>query len=279
MVLEWLSPYLKLIDELRRRVIIMAGAIGALFIICITFELRPATVLGLPLAYLYPNAFDPIAIQFFRKMRDDLVPATVGGQPITTAVMAPLDAMMVEIKVALFLSIAIAMPVIVYQLGKFLSPALKSTERRLLVRIAAPSALLFIAGAVFAYMFVVPFVFEFMYSIAGSMVDQMFLSPSEFIDFTLTFLFGFGLAFELPILMIGLCALGILSPDFWKRNWRYATVAIFVFAAVITPDGSGVTMMIVAIPMLFLYIAGYLISKYKYGKRKERWTQRFARTG
>jgi sec-independent protein translocase protein TatC len=249
---EWLNAYLEHLDDLRKRTIIIAATIGAIFFFCIVFELRTVVVSGITLAYPYPNPFNPVAIQLFTKMRADLVPAAIDNEPIITAVLTPLDAIMVEIKLA-------------YQIGKFIAPALKPKEKSLLIKIALPSALLFIAGAVFAYMFVVPFVFSFLYRIAGSMVDQTLLSPGEFIDFTLTFLIGFGLAFELPVFMIGLCSLGLVQPDFWKKNWRYATVAIFVFGAVITPDGSGVTMFLVAIPMLVLYLAGYLISRYKYG--------------
>ncbi len=264
MSFEWLNAYLEHLDDLRKRIIVIAASIGAIFFFCIVFELKTVVVSGITLAYPYPNPFNPVAIQLFVKMRADLVPAAINGQPIITAVLTPLDAIMVEIKVALFIAVAIGMPIIVYQIGKFIAPALKPKEKSLLVKIALPSALLFIAGAVFAYMFVVPFVFSFLYRIAGSMVDQTFLSPGEFIDFTLTFLIGFGLAFELPVFMVGLCALGLVQPDFWKKNWRYSTVAIFVFGAVITPDGSGVTMFLVAIPMLVLYLAGYLISRYKY---------------
>ena len=81
---------------------------------------------------------------------------------------------------------------------------------------------------------------------------------SEFLDFVLWFSLAFGIAFELPVVMYGLSYLGIVTPEFWKKNWRYATIAIFIFGAVITPDGSGVTMMLVSIPMLFLYVAGYI---------------------
>ena len=72
------------------------------------------------------------------------------------------------------------------------------------------------------------------------------------------FSLAFGLAFELPVVMYGLSYLGIVTADFWKKNWRIAAIAIFVFGAVITPDGSGVTMMLVAVPMLFLYVGGYV---------------------
>ncbi len=263
---DWLAGYLEHLEELRKRIIYVAATIGVIFAFCIMFELIPVNLFGIQMAYPYPNAFHPVAIQIFEQMRADLVPTMINNVPIQTVVMSPVDAIMVEIKIGLFVAVALGMPVIVYQFGKFIAPALKPTEKRLLVKIALPATLLFITGAIFAYLFVVPFVFSFLYRIASNMVDNLFLNPGEFIDFTLTFLFGFGLAFELPVFMIGLCALGLVKPEFWKNNWRYATVAIFVFGAVITPDGSGVTMFLVAIPMLVLYLAGYGISKYKYGK-------------
>ncbi|MEE9489510.1 MAG: twin-arginine translocase subunit TatC, partial [Thermoplasmata archaeon] len=85
-------------------------------------------------------------------------------------------------------------------------------------------------------------------------------NPSEFVDFTLLFLLSFGLAFELPILMVGSTFLGVVDDHFWRRNWRFAAVAIFIFGAVITPDGSGITMMLVSLPMLGLYVLGYFLS-------------------
>lgn len=252
--------FLDHLDELRRRIIRIVAVCVPLFMIFILVELKPADLLGLPLFYPTVNVFHPIAIQFFNRMEADLLPAGV-----ETVVMGPTDAIFVEFKIALFLSVLFGMPVIVYELGRFLAPALKPKERRMLIRSAIPAAMLFVAGAVFAYVFILPFVFSFLYEIASSLVQHTYLNPSEFVDFTLLFLFSFGLAFELPIIMIGSTTLGVVDALFWKRNWRFATVAIFIFGAVITPDGSGITMMIVSLPMLALYAAGYFLSARMYG--------------
>src|SRR5436309_1367552 len=117
---------------------------------------------------------------------------------------------------------------------------------------------LFIAGVLVSLLVVLPFTFPFLYAFAYSFGATPLLRLDEFLDFVLWFSLAFGLAFELPVVMYGLSYLGIVSPEFWKKNWRYATIAIFIFGAVITPDGSGVTMMLVSIPMLFLYVAGYV---------------------
>ncbi|MFQ6106306.1 MAG: twin-arginine translocase subunit TatC [Thermoplasmata archaeon] len=247
--------FLDHLDEFRKRILRILAVIMLLFVIFILVEADTTQVLGLPVVYPTVNVFHPIAIQFFGKMEADLVP-----EGVETAVMGPTDAILVEFKIALFLSILFAMPVIVHQMGRFLAPALRRREKRLLLQISVPSALLFITGAVFAYMFVLPFVYDFLYSIAFNLVDNTYLNPSEFVDFTLLFLFSFGLAFELPIIMSGITFLGVVDARFWRRNWRYSAVAIFIFGAVITPDGSGITMMMVSLPMLALYALGYSLS-------------------
>ncbi|MEE9489400.1 MAG: twin-arginine translocase subunit TatC, partial [Thermoplasmata archaeon] len=215
--------FLDHLDELRRRTLRILAVCGILFMIFILVEVEPAEVSGVPIVHPTFNVFHPIAIQFFGQMEADLIP-----EGVETAVMGPTDAILVEFKIALFLSILFAMPIIVYELGRFLAPALKSKERRILLQFSIPAALLFVTGAVFAYLFVLPFVYDFLYKIAFNLVDNTFLNPSEFVDFTLLFLFSFGLAFELPILMVGSTFLGVVDVHFWRRNWRFAVVAIFI---------------------------------------------------
>jgi sec-independent protein translocase protein TatC len=75
------------------------------------------------------------------------------------------------------------------------------------------------------------------------------------------FLIAYGLVFELPIIMAGLTNLGVVQAEFWKENWRYAFVGMVIFGAIVTPDGSGITQLIVAFPMMLLYVIGYFIAK------------------
>ena len=265
------------IAELRKRALVIGVTFFVFFGIVITFELRFARVWGMTIPYIYPDMYNAIAIQFFKFLYVNVAPSYTIAPP---AIFTPMSGIMVEMKIAMFISLALSMPVIVYQLGKFLAPALRPREKRFIIKIALPATLLFISGAAFAYLFVLKFMFDFLYSIGiamvgftdpatGAYVYIAYLSIEEFIDFTLMILLAFGLAFELPVIMVGLSGIGLVSPDFWKRNWRYAMVAIFVFGAVITPDGSGVTMLMVSLPMVFLYVAGYLVSKRIVSKRKK----------
>src|SRR3989454_8498930 len=188
-----------------------------------------------------------------RPPRSTLFPYTTLFRSV---VLTPWEPVIVQFKVALFLAIVAISPVSTYEFWRFVAPALRPRERRLIVRVSVPVVLLFLAGVVMSFLVVLPFTFSFLYGIAIAMGAQPLLQLQEFLDFILLFSLGFGVAFELPVVMYGLSALGIVGADFWKRHWRLATFAIFFFGAAITPDGSGVTMMLVAIPMLFLYIGG-----------------------
>ena len=89
----------------------------------------------------------------------------------------------------------------------------------------------------------------------------------DFVSFILQFLLAFGISFQLPLIMYAISQSGMIDAKFWRKNIRYAIVAIVIFGAIITPDGSGVTMWFIAGPMIGLYLAGMLIVE-----RKERQT-------
>jgi sec-independent protein translocase protein TatC len=253
---DGISGFFDHLGELQRRLKWIVVVLVAFFIISITIELVPVDVGGVPLAYPTPNVFNATALQFFNKMVADLKPANV-----SVIVTSPLDGVVVEMKIGLFLSVALSMPVILYELGGFIAPALKRREKRFIIRTAGPASVLFVLGALFAYVFILPFVFDFLYSIGGAISDEQFLQADLFVDFVLMFMLAFGLVFELPVVMVGITALGVVKPSFWKEYWRYSLAGILIFGAVITPDGSGVTMILVALPMIVLYVLGYLVSR------------------
>src|SRR3990170_5023381 len=178
-------------------------------------------------------------------------PVDLGG----TTVWLPLPTL--QQNVAMFLAVILTSTVMTVEFWRFVAPGLKPKERRLIFRLTAPVVILFVAGVLMSLLVVLPFTFPFLYTFARGLGAEPLLTVEAFLDFVVMFSLGFGLAFELPVVMYGLSYLGIVQPDFWKKNWRYAAIAIFIFGAVITPDGSGITMMLVALPMLVLYAAGY----------------------
>lgn len=247
-------------EELRRRLLRIVVAIGAITAFVLTFHIEPAGVGGITLYYPVPEPLDNIAAQLTGHMRGALVPD--GVQLIQTE---PGQAFFAQIYVAALVGLAAGMPVIVRELVAFIRPALKDGEVHVGRAITIPAVGLFAAGCLFSYAAVVPFVLEFLYSYGESSGLVTFLNVIGFVTFVLQFLLAFGFSFQLPLVMYAASASGIVGAGFWRRNARYAIVAIVVFGAVITPDGSGVTMWFVAGPMLALYAAGTLAIR-----RKER---------
>ncbi len=125
-----------------------------------------------------------------------------------------------------------------------------------IIKIVLPVFLLFIFGVVFSYLLVIPFTLNFLYSYGESIGAETFLTVNDFITFVLQFILGFGIAFQLPIIMYLLSLSGLTDSKFWQKNFRYTIIIITIFGAVITPDGSGVTMWFVALPMIALYAVG-----------------------
>jgi sec-independent protein translocase protein TatC len=198
------------------------------------------------------------------------VPAQVDGQTVAFTFRAPWDGVVVQLKTALFLALIATSPLTAYEIGRFIGPALKPSEKRLLFRVTLPILVLFFAGILLCLVVVLPFTFSLLYTYQTALgANLLLLFADDFISFVLLFMLAFGLAFELPVLMYGLTSLGIISSEFWKNNWRFAAIAIFVFGAIITPDGSGITMFLVALPMLALYVLGYAASV-RLERRRER---------
>ncbi|MGB8189378.1 MAG: twin-arginine translocase subunit TatC [Nitrososphaeraceae archaeon] len=246
-------------------------------IICLSFGLKSFTVvLSLPPAisflnftsdshssdssvvlrfyYPYPNPFENIAVQLTLLLKDTLLPPEV--KFIQTA---PGQAFFAQIHISLLLSIICSIPIIAREVFAFIYPALSTKTTTAIYKITLPILLLFIMGIVFSYLLVIPFTLSFLYRYGESLGAETFVTVSDFMTFVLQFMLGFGLAFQLPVIMFGLSLTGLVDSTFWSKNLRYAIVIIAIFGALITPDGSGITMWFVSIPMIVLYVLGIMI--------------------
>ena len=245
-------------EELRKRAIYCLLTVSAISVFCFIFGLRPIEVGGITLYYPYPELFNNINTQVFNQIKNDLIrDPRIELIPIGIA-----DTMIVQLEISLFLGILFGMPMIVYHLGKFIAPGLYPNEKAILIKTAFPATILFAIGCSFAYFIIIPFTIDFLYGFTFAMGVTPYLSLQSFVSFVTLFLLAYGLVFELPIIMVGLTRLGVVQAEFWRDNWRYAFVAMVIFGAVITPDGSGITQLIVAMPMMLLYVIGYLIARY-----------------
>ena len=165
----------------------------------------------------------------------------------------PTETFMLTMKLAFFAGIVIAFPFILYFILQFVLPGLKEEERRALWPALAIGFGLFLGGVLFAYFYVLPNVLTFFYEWGKEIGVSNDWRIGYYISFATTFVLIFGLAFELPVVVMTLVKLGILSHSTMRETRTYAVLAIFVIAALITPTPDIMTLSLLALPMCFLY--------------------------
>ena len=246
------------LNELRKRVLRIAIVVGVIAVFLMTFHLETMTYSGIVLYYPTPEPLNNIAAQLTDYFRTNLVPTDV--QLIQTA---PGQAFFAQVYIAALIGLVAGTPVIIREIVNFLKPALKENEINVGKTITVPAMGLFISGCLFAYFIVIPFMLEFLYKYGAASGLITFLNIMDFVTFVLQFLLAFGLSFQLPIIMYAFSQSGMTDAKFWRRNIRYAIIIIVIFGAVVTPDGSGVTMWFIAGPMIGLYLAGMVLVERK----------------
>lgn len=165
------------------------------------------------------------------------------------------DAFFVEIKVAFFAAMMLAFPVIANQLWQFVAPGLYRNEKRALLPFLLATPVLFLSGAALAYYVAIPLALHFLLGFQGNLggIQQEALpAVGNYLSFVMQFLFGFGLAFLLPILLMLLERAGIVTRKQLIAARRYAIVGAFAIAAVLTPPDIGSQLML-AVPLIILY--------------------------
>ena len=250
------------LSELRGCVVRIGLTIAGTSLFFFIFGLRPGELFGFDIVYPYPDMTNNISNLVFLQIKNDLLPGNLQLFP-----MRLIDPILINVQISLFLGIFCSTPMIFIQVGYFIGPGLYDHEKGMLKWIALPATLLFALGCLFSYFIITPFMIDFMYMYIESMDTVPIVSIADFISFILMMTLAFGLMFELPIFMVGFTRLGLVSPDFWKRHWRAALIIMAFIGAIITPDGSGITMMIVVAPMAVLYVVGYFGSRYVHAKK------------
>jgi sec-independent protein translocase protein TatC len=245
------------VEELRRRLLVVAGVLMAGLVVALAVHVRlwHGAVLGVAATLPVPSLalYDTLSAQVFRAAAAHLVPP--GVQLIVTS---PMDGFAAQFSVALGLAIVAALPVALYEMGCFVAPALRPRERRLLALAVVPAMLLFLLGALFGYLVVLPFTLSALYEFSGALGARGLLTVQDFASFTLSFLVGFGLAFQTPLAMAALSRIGLVPPRAYWRKARHAVIAILIVAMVVTPDPTIISQLMLAVPMVLLYVLGAL---------------------
>jgi sec-independent protein translocase protein TatC len=189
----------------------------------------------------------PYVIAFLKHPFNEVQP----GAPFIST--EPLQAFALRIKMSAYIGVAFAMPVILWQLWRFITPALYTHERRYAVPFTSSALILFVAGASLAYFILNP-TLDFLVHIGGPDI-QPFYTADSYVTLIVWMMLAFGIGFEFPVVVVALQLLGVVTPRRLLGWWRMAIVIVAVIAAVITPSGDPISMFALALPMTLLYFA------------------------
>jgi len=222
---EALAPLVAHLATIKRRVMIIAVTVLASFVL--TF------------------AYSSQLIEWFKRpFQDDLI------------FYGPTEALFASIKVSLLAGILLSLPVILYQFWKFIEPALLPREQRWAIPLFGLAAGLFALGLVFCNLVILPLVIQFFVSFGMDRSLTPQLGVGIYVDFNVKFLLMFGFAFELPLMLTLLARAGLLSAETLRRYRKHAVMAALIVSAIVTPDATLFTMLLMAVPLMVLYEVG-----------------------
>jgi sec-independent protein translocase protein TatC len=222
------------LQELRRRLMICAGAVGVSLVIAV-FLANPT-------------------------LRWLKVPAESRVENFELVFTQPLEYWTTFFRVMLLLAICFSMPVFVWQALSYIGPGLTRNEKRWAYPIVLGASLMFVAGCAFAYYVELPPALNFLLD-APEDVATPFISVRSYVDFATRLMFVTGLVFEMPLVVMALAKIGLVNSRSLLHWWRFALVGAFVLSAVVTPSIDPITQTLVALPMIVLYFVGIGLAK------------------
>ncbi len=238
-------PFLDHLEELRSRLLKIVVAVA----ICVA------------IGFLLVIKFDFIGL-----LERPILPYLMGRKLIFTH---PGDSFSIVMQVSFGVGFALAAPVLLYQLWAFLSPALYKHEKKVVVPLLFAATCLFMMGASMAYFFVLPFALKFLMEFQTAALEPM-ITARDYFDFATSLALSMGAVFELPILLVGLTALGIITPRQLRQFRRHAMVASFAGAAIITPGDLITTTVMLMLPLYGLYEVSIIASAVVFARKERR---------
>ena len=206
--------------------------------------------------FLYPWVFSVLTSPLHHAEKNAII---IAGSPI-----APL---LTRIKIAGYVGIIIAMPVLVWQLWRFITPGLYPHEKRYAVPFTAGAVLFFLFGALVAYVSLLP-TLEFLNAVGGSNIKPVY-NIGDYLKLVVLMMIIFGAGFEFPVLLVALEIAGVVTPRQLSQTRRWAIVGIVVVSAVITPSSDPISMLALAIPLYLFYELAILFG-WLYNRRRRR---------
>ena len=225
---ETSKPFLEHLEDLRWTIVKMAGTLAAAMIVCFAFRSALVRMMQAPL-------------------RD------VGGQVGTLKALGITDSIVISFHLAFYAGIVISFPLLLYFLAEFVLPALTAVEKRFLFPAIGVSFALFLLGVTICYFWLLPKTILFFFRDTQSLGWAPTWTVQQYYSFVTRFTIGFGLGFELPVVVLALVRFGLVTYRFMARTRPYAVVLIFILATIITPTPDILTLIAMALPMCLLY--------------------------
>ena len=232
------------LKELRRRLLICIWALLA------------GSVAGF---FLYEPVMKLIKSPYCDFLRDHPDKSPFAQEGCSLIFLGAIDGFLITVKVIVFLALLAALPVILYQLWAFIVPGLTARERKWAIPFVALSVLLFLLGALAAYL-TLPKALDFLLGVGGDFVNPL-LTVDKYIGFVIFTILAFGLGFEFPILLISLSAAGVLTNETMRKYRRQVILGLAIFAAVITPSPDPISMLALLIPLYLFYEGAIIVSR------------------
>ena len=226
--------FLDHLDELRVRLIRCLLAVVVAFVLCFGFNIQIFRMLAAPIKQVLPAG------------RQELFYTT------------PTEGFGISMKVSLLAGIFLASPFILWQVWLFISPGLYRKEKLYALPFLFGSTTLFILGGAFAYIMALPRTLSFLINFNPEL--SPLITATEFFDFAMLIILGMGVVFQLPVLIGFLSLFGIVTPRFLIHHFKFAILISFIIAAVISPTGDVINLMVFALPMILLYVLSIGIS-------------------
>lgn len=211
------------------------------------------SVLGVVLFFFIAFAFAEYILNFLKQPLVNTLPEGANALHVT----GPLDAFMVSIKVSFLTAVIAACPLWLYQFWKFFEPALYPKERKYILPFVFASSILFFAGVAFAFFGIVPLALDFLLKMAQEFATPI-ITIKDYVSFIMLMIFGFGLIFETPVILILLAMLDIVDADTLAENRRFVLIAILVVGAMLTPPDP-ISQIAMAGPVYLMYEASIWI--------------------
>jgi sec-independent protein translocase protein TatC len=233
--------FLEHLDELRKRLIVSVAAIAGGFFVCLFFIDKIFAFIMRPLLTVLPR----------------------GGHFIYTE---PAEMFMLQLKGAALAGLILATPVVLYQLWLFIAPGLYSHEKKFAIPFVFMATFFFVSGVLFSHFIAFPWTWAFFASFSTDYVDFM-PKVSPVFSFYAKMLLAFGVIFQMPTLVFFLARFGLVTARLLIRYFKYAVLIIFIVAAVLTPGTDVVSQLMMALPMLLLYVISIGIA-WIFGRKK-----------